>query len=176
MNEIDGNEEIYSPIGVGDDNDLLDKYTVLKDFTNVKSSIKNFISSDFVLAKLDDQDKTGISDMVSLALYCSNMILMTKLEREYYFDHDNFCWKVRPLSRRELREIDMWAEALFNSFMKMPYMTVILNRNKGGNKLVEQIIGRIREEETTEIEDDGQKKGFFSRLLENKEKSNKDEA
>lgn len=115
---------------------------IYKKFLEVESGINEDIKSDFVQAKLNDNDKQYITDMTALAYRAKKIIQKNKEHR--IWDKG----KKRELTKDEENWITKKAEIVFNTFMIKTLMTVILNRNVTNNYILELITkGTKRDEE-----------------------------
>lgn len=102
--------------------------------TQVESrSIKEDISSDFVLAHLNDQDREGVIEITVDAYLAYRAYFKLKTWLKDTWNPIKKQWEKTPLSEEEQKYIQKMAEATFDSYMKKPYMTVTLNRNKKDN-------------------------------------------
>lgn len=122
-----------------------DKYDVYKFLADVKLSIRDKITSDFVLASLKEQDKIGCIEMTCNA-YIAKKLLSFYAVKNY---------ELKKISEAEMGKIKLIADTVFNSYMNKIYMTVLLNRNVDRNYII-KVLSNFKEgneEEEIEIED-----------------------
>lgn len=126
-----------------EDNEEFDtKLDILKFTANVKSRIKEDITSDFILAKLTEKDKEGITEMTCNA-YFAKRIILTALKH--------------TKTQTEIKIIKHLANATFDAYMTRIYMVANLNRNVPKNHLLRILAEKEEEPETPETEQITQK-------------------
>jgi hypothetical protein len=146
---------IGMPVDPQKDGEIDSKLELLKYMSDVQSRIKNDISSDFILAKLGDQDKEGVIEMTSNAYFCKKVGDMIK---HHAIKKGKWVWSVKANSwiREEydndyLKGLEIINRATFDAFMTRIYMTVILNRNVEKNHML-KILSGSQEDERIEDE------------------------
>lgn len=127
------------------------KLEFLKHMTEVQSKIKDAVSSDFILAKLGEQDKEGITEMTVNAYYGKTLmeLLKKKCQKVWKWQKEGY-WKKEDEQPEKLEVLDKQAQILFNTFMTRVYMTTILNRNVKDNYLIKLTTGTKEEEKEEE--------------------------
>lgn len=138
------------PLPVSEDL-LTDQFDVYRYLTDVRSRIKKDISTDFVLAKLEDQDKTGVIEMTVNAYLAKAVAESLK----------PYCRSVE-----EMKEVEHEGNRIFDMYMTKIYMVVLLNRNKEQNPMVRWIVSNLgkggQEEEQRVTPEEA--KGFINRV------------
>jgi hypothetical protein len=120
--------------------------------TEVKSRLKQQITSDFILAKLDNQDKEGILELTGDAYFAQRVHMVLLTEKLWEWDAKKKKWYLRGLNHKEKQSITRNANKLFDAYMTRIHMATVLNRNKDGNYLVDRLTGQQAQQEI--IEDD----------------------
>lgn len=145
-------------------NQVDNKIELLKFLAMVATRIKKDITSDFTLAKLDDQNKTGIIDMTSNA-YLLRRIINTLKEQSYTwtYNHETKTWTKNNLDENTKTRIEKIGQNIFDSYMVKVYMTAIMNRNVEQNHIL-NILGGIQQEEA-ELELEQEKENKVTKLL-----------
>lgn len=139
-----------------------DKLELLKYLSEVQSRIKTDVSSDFVLAKLEEQDKIGITEMTCNAYFCKR--IHNILERKgYKWEWNGKNYEKRNLNLEELKTIGMFGQITFDAFMNKIYMTAILNRNIDKNYLV-GILGQVNQEIEEEAQEEEKQEGILKKI------------
>ena len=152
-----------------------DRLDVLKHLSEVKVRIRNDITSDFILACLNEKEKEFIIEMTGNAYYAKRLVTYIGLKsKKREWDDKKGVWIVRRLDKEERRVVEEIGNTIFDSYMMRIYMMVLMNRNIEKNYLVKVLAG------VTEKEDEEQKvaelknketKGLISGILSpNKEK------
>lgn len=133
------------------DDGFSDKYSTYKHLIEVKSDIRDNITSDFILAKLNDNQKESVVELVRDAYFAKKEI--EKLARGYtyridknrkYYRNEDYSYKKFELSQDEKDYIKMVARMTFNSYMIKLIMTVIMYRNIDKNVVMELITEKDR--------------------------------
>ena len=151
-----------------------DRLDILKHVSDIKLSLKEDITSDFVLAKLGEKDKEFIIEMTGNAYFAKKLldIIYDKAE-EWKYSEKTETWKKVKLNKEELAKIKKVANAVFDSYMNKIYMTVILNRNVDKNYLINVLSG-YKDEEGEEIGPSNEDmKGAMAELLADQSKKEK---
>lgn len=144
------------------------KLELLKFTSEVQSRIRSEISSDFVLAKLGDQDKEGIVELTGDAYFIQKILRTIKRAKKWHWNNKTKTWYKTELTDKEKEYIEEISQATFDAFMTRIYMTVILNRNVKDNHILKILAGlKEEEEENTEIEN---MKAKISELIKPEEK------
>jgi hypothetical protein len=123
--------------------DRLDVYQFLSD---IKLRINKDITSDFVLARLEQQDKEGIIEMTANAYFTKKLLYMMAEKGTYW--HNGKKEKLDPKQKTYIQNL---GKAIFDSFLTRIYMTVVLNRNVDKNYLVNVLSG-YKEDAEEEID------------------------
>lgn len=125
-----------------------DKLDLIKGLSQVESRIKKNITSDFILAKLDEKQKKLITETTSNAYFCKKIIEGTKDKKKWYW-RDGF-WEQDNLTEKEEIRIKKASERTFEAFMIKNIMIALLNRNVKNNHLVRLMTGLQDEEDEEE--------------------------
>ncbi len=131
-----------------------DKWSTYKYMTDVQSDIKKDITSDFILAKLKNDnapEPIGIIELVRDGYFCKKMLERYIDSWTYqvgkngkYIRNKDGTFKKFPLSDESKRYIKNVAEVNFNVYMVKVIMTVIMYRNIKDNVLMELITEKDR--------------------------------
>lgn len=141
-------------------NDQLD---MLKYLAEIQCAIKDKITSDFVLAKLTQKDKQGITEMTVNAYFSKQIVDMLKKKKTWYWNKETKEWEKGTLKPEEIKELETTSTDIFNAYMKKIYMVVILNRNISENYLIDILSGNTRkQQEESRIEEE--QKGFIDKI------------
>lgn len=159
-------QEPPEPLAKEGINDELDLF---KHAIEVHSQPKRDITSDFVLTFLEEQDKTGIIEMTTNASY-STMLIDKIMNEGYKWEWKNKEWKKRGLDNEEKTELEKIRENIYKTYMMSIYMTVILNRNKNTNFIM-QLLGKMR----TESEDKEEQEEMLEKIKKIAKPENKKE-
>lgn len=137
------------------DTDLeLKKYLI-----EVQARLKDNITSDYILAKLEDKDKQAIIELTDSAYYAQRLIqyAITKIKK-VKFNEEKKEWETDiNLTKEEKTRIKKLADRTYDAYMIKLNMVTILNRNKEDNYIIEKVTGAIAtkeadiEEEKTEL-------------------------
>lgn len=121
-----------------------DKWGTYKYLTDIQSDIRKDITSDFILAKLNDTQKEAVIELVRDAYFVKKE--MEKLKDGFIYQVDKKGKYIRnkdgtfkrfPISKEEQKIIENLAKITFNSFMIKIIMTKIEYRNVENNVMVE---------------------------------------
>lgn len=138
------------------ENEIDTKIELLKYISEVNSNIKNEIGSDFILAKLEDQDKEAIIEMTSNAYFCKKIGEIIRYQAEsrgkWVYNKEIKQYQKKQYSTQYIKTIQTLANNTFDAFLTRIYMTVILNRNKPNNTILELITGSQTETKEEEIQ------------------------
>ena len=94
------------------------KLEILRFASQVQSRIKKDISEDFILAKLGEQDKEGITEMTSNAYFMKKILSILKAKgTKWDWDIKKKCWIKRNLNDEEQGFIQNVADATFDSYL-----------------------------------------------------------
>ena len=137
--------------------DFTDKWSTFKYLTGVQSDLKHDVTSDFILAKLRENQKEAIIELVRDAYFAKKEVLKLtrgwnyKIDRKgKYIKNDDKTFKKFPLDLVEIKYIKNLADITFNSYMIKMIMTVIMYRNIEQNVLMEMITEKDRLAEESE--------------------------
>lgn len=140
--------------------DFSDKWGIYKYLTEPQSDIKENITSDFILAKLDNKQAPTPEPVIELVrdAYFAEKY-MNKLTESYrykvgkdgkYIRNQDGTFKKFPLDNDEIDYIRKYARMTFNAYMIKLIMTVLMYRNIDKNVLMELITERDRMSEENE--------------------------
>lgn len=121
----------------------------------VKSRLKKEITEDFVFATLNDRDQEGVIEMATTAYYTLRTyetIIQNATTWKYNEEEQN--WTQHRLPQEEIQILRKMQEGAFDAFMTRVLMTVIMNRNKPNNPLVELLASkgqRPNQEDETKV-------------------------
>lgn len=146
-----------------ENNDTVDsKLELLKYTSQVQSRIRNDITSDYTLAKLEAKDKEFVIEHAVTAFYAKKVILQQLNKKKYDWKQNpdskktEIMWIERKLNEYEKKIIRETANAIFDSFMNRLHMLVITNRNVDSNHLLRYLSGL--NDEGQPVEDPEEKK------------------
>lgn len=148
-----------------------DQIELVSDLKEVKSSLRNNITSDYVLAHLDKIQTEFITENYSNAEYAKEIINRYQKGFTYEWDENKMDWvkdengnpKKIPISNKDKETIQKMGSRTFEFFMIMPHMMAILNRNKRDNFMVKGIMIPKENEEEAPLSSLDQK-SFFEKL------------
>lgn len=130
-----------------------DKLDLYKYMADIHSRIKNDISSDFVLAKLEDKDKEAIVEMTVNAYFSKKIIdYVAKAGYKWKWDINKRVWVKTDMDEKTKTSIETIGKALFDSFMNRLYMIAVLNRNKKNNYILDTLTGVRSDDEAVQEE------------------------
>lgn len=155
------------------------KLALLKHLTEVQSNIQDKISTDFVLAKLDEQNKEGVIEMTTNAYFSTRVIDIittnSKKNGRYNWNRKNKNWERTNHPITIYDEIKKIQQQTFNSYMVRIYMTIILARNHEKNHLINVLatsvsgVQHISDENADKIQDTNKLKEFLKIAADKKE-------
>lgn len=128
---------------------------LLVELIKVKSSVKENVTEDYVLAQLRDFEREYITENYENAEFAKNILGKYRDKGyEYKFDEKKFDWyknddgsyKKVKISEEDYLKIKLLAERLFGFFMIKPDMVSVLNRNRDNNFII-KLLGKDSEEE-----------------------------
>lgn len=127
-----------------EDEPFADKWGTYRHFTKVHSDIKDDITSDFILAKLTDNQKESITELVRDAYFCKKEIEKLAKSKHYKLGKNNRFIKNSDgsfakfdMSEDEQNYIKALGKITFNSYMIKILMITIMYRNIDKNTLIE---------------------------------------
>lgn len=124
----------------------------LKYMGTVKSRLSKQITDDFVLAKLDEQDKKGIIEMTQNAYHIQRLIEVARAKATTWtFNTEQDQWELKWLPTKQDQQMEILAQNSFDNYMTKVLMTVILNRNRSDNDLAKLLIKRDKTSEDDKI-------------------------
>jgi hypothetical protein len=145
------------------DKTFRDIYDVLKTIGKIHSRIKKEITSDFIFAKLNPQDKEFVIEMTVNAFD----VFSTYVKLEY-----NIRSKYGNKYFEDMKEqFIMYRDSSFDTFMNRVFMVVNMNRNINDNFMINVLsqIQKVKEETSNNIESiDDLKKRISDMSKENK--------
>lgn len=154
------------------------KLELLKYAAEVQSRLKNQITSDFVLCKLGEQDKIGVTEMTVNAYLAARQV--NNIKRNAYkweYNKEKQKWEKHEITeyKEEKETLDAYEEKVFDTFMTRVEMCAILNRNEDKNNMIEVLSG-LRQEEIKTEEENKQEDGMVKKLISKmKKKDTKEE-
>lgn len=128
------------------------KLELLKYTSDVQSRIKTDITSDFILAKLNEKDKEAIVELTADAYFSKRVIeQIAKRSHQWHWNNENNKWQKQPLDINKKNKITKMASRIFDSYMIKLQMTALVNRNVDKNYLI-NILAQQQERNETEDE------------------------
>lgn len=120
-----------------DNEGFIDELDIRKGVMEVHDKVlKQSISQDFVLARIDDGKKDPIIQIHSLAEYFKQQLeRIAKEWRGWYWDDKKEKWIKRTCTKEEARQIYAIAERAFNTYTRKTKQLAILERNLEINPL-----------------------------------------
>lgn len=169
-------ETINKALDKMQENDTLDsKLDLYKFLADVKGKVKTEVTSDLILAKLEDKDKLSIIEMTSNAYYGKKLIEQLKHRKEWKWNKTSKNWERQEPTKEEKEIIQNIADALFNMYMIRIHMTTLVNRNKTDNYILELISNYHKEPNKEDEEEEGILTKLTKKLKrDKKEKANED--
>ena len=125
------------------------KLDLIKYTSQVQSDINTNITSDFVLAKLNEQDKTAIIEMTDNAYHAKKILLqIAKNYKQNTWNPTTKQWEITPITKEHpiYKKIQKIANKTFNMYMIKMQMIALLNRNVEKNHLI-NILAQRQEED-----------------------------
>jgi hypothetical protein len=122
-----------------------DIYDVLSNIGKVHSRIQREITSDFIFAKLEQQDKEFVIEMTVNAFD----VLKIYMQSKYNI--------IQNIGMKEYKIIEpqfnVYMKSSFDTFMNRVFMVVNMNRNTDGNFMINILsqIEKSKENQTTEV-------------------------
>lgn len=114
----------------------------------VKSRINTEITEDFTYAKLDEQNEKGVIEMTTNAFFAIRMYTQAAKKGTKWTWNNKFQqWEQRRFTTEEQEIVRNQGKRLFDALMTRVLMTVIMNRNKQGNYLIDALVKDQRETE-----------------------------
>lgn len=140
-----------------DENTIDNSLELIKYASEVQSRIKEDINSDFVLGTgvvISDKERESIKEMTNNA-YLSKRTIQDLTEKKYWFwNKKRKEWVKEELDETTKKKILNIADQLFDTHMIRHQMTVILNRNKEPNPLLNGLMGTSKAERQNEIDEE----------------------
>lgn len=138
--------------------EIFDKLQLINELKEVRSPIREVLSSDFVLATFSEKQKEFITETLKNAVFARNVILMFTHGKRYIWNRKKQDWeknedgsfKKFPLEEEEIMRIKSFADELFKSYMIMPLSIAVMERNKKGNFLLRLLVTGAEEREQEE--------------------------
>lgn len=158
-----------------------DKWGTYKYLTDIQSDIKEDITSDFILAKLNENQKESVIELVRDAYFVKKEIEKLALGYRYrplkngkYMKNKDGTFKRFDLTRIEQKYIEKVAKITFNSFMIKIIMTKIEYRNVENNVMMELITEKDKmSAENSRLEEEN--KDLLKRMKNNIKKGSGDD-
>lgn len=134
----------------------IDRDIELKKFlADIHSRINKDITSDFVLAKLEDKDKNAVIEMTNNAYYATRLLtehaIKNKTKKKHYWNKTTKKWEKKELTEDENTLLKKNIENLFDAYVNRIILVVNLNRNKKDNHLLNLLGKYAPEPEQPEI-------------------------
>jgi len=126
------------------------KIELTKSIGEVQSKIRDVVSSDFVMCKLDPQTKEYVIEMSNNAFLSRRILTIIKNQAKIWV-WNNGKYIHRLLNSKEKEYMDSLIQACFDAYMNRIYMITIVNRNVPHNYIIEKISGvkdEVEDEET----------------------------
>lgn len=131
---------------IGEEKEAFDRLDLVNSIAKVKSSIRESITEDFTLARLNDKDKKLSIETVHLAYYIRKLIEGTAVEAtEWHWEENKWVERYLPEEKKEI--LITRAKRIFDAFMVRPYMITTVNRNVKDNYLAQWMLGIGQQEE-----------------------------
>lgn len=148
-----------------------DKLELIKYTSQVQARIKTDITSDVVLAKLEQKDKESIIEMTANAYFAKKVITqIAQNAKKHQWQNQQWTTKTLTPQDKEYQEIIKIAEKVFDTYMIRITMTTLLNRNVEKNHLL-----NILAQQHTEEQEEQQKISILKnpkKAIENEEINN----
>lgn len=126
------------PLPPGDKTDILAKLAEVN-----QDRLKEDITSDYLLAKFENEEVFSIVELARAALYFRNLILKAlKLKKWTWQDNQ---WKEVDQSDEEKLQIINNAKKSYDIIMTAPHVLAILRRNREANHLANLLAERAEE-------------------------------
>lgn len=123
-----------------------DKWGTYKYLTDIQSDIKKDITSDFILAKLNETQKEAVIELVRDAYFIkkelerlTNAYYYKPLKNGRYVKNEDGTFRRFPITKEQRDYIMNIAKMTFNSYMIKIIMTKIEYRNVENNVMMELI-------------------------------------
>lgn len=117
-----------------------------------QSRLKEDITSDYILAKLSEEEKDAIIEISNTAYMIKrNIKAIQNKARKYNWNNQKKQWTKTPLNTQEKTEIKNTANTMFDMYMTRTQVATILSRNKKDNHLIRLTLGQTQDAEETEI-------------------------
>lgn len=160
-----------------DETTVADELELRRSLTQVDEKIDKFLTTDFTLAKLTENQRKTIVELISDAYHVRRMIrniIIKSKNKVPYYNKEKGKWYWRDLNDEEKERINAKSLEAFESIMTKVRATVIMHRNMPQNYLIEQIlrtsdIGQELAEEEAELQKTKLKKAK-EKLLKNSER------
>lgn len=159
---------------------ISDRYDLLANIIEVKSpNLNNKITSDFLYAKLTDDERTFIRKMIDSARLLKRIMENTRRKIEIRIEEAKELIKQKRTDKnigkeyyakleKQKKLIKKVEDKCIDILIEGVYMIPILRRNEPGNWLVELLIkGTNTEEKQTEIAEETGLKGLVKRIFNN---------
>lgn len=131
---------------------------LIKFTAEVQGRIKQHLTSDFVLAKLEEKDKTYIIEMTSTAYLTQRIyqkLIFSEMTRQLNLN------ETEDERKENIEKIKEQAKITFDIYLNELSTIAILNRNVENNPIL-KILGRINQE--MEQEEAPEVKGFLKKI------------
>lgn len=161
------------PVDISDDK-ISDNIELMSELKEVKSSVKNNVTSDYVLAHLDKAKEEFITENYGNAEYAKELIERFKKGYSYSWNEKTLEWdkdehnnyKKNYLDDKQKDIIDKTAKRTFEMFMVQSHMIAILSRNKIGNPMVMKYMSNKNNENEEEMPVASMnQKNFFEKIM-----------
>lgn len=119
----------------------------------VKSRLKKEITEDFIFASLEERDKEAVIEMSTTAYYTLRTYqLIIDHYKEWHWNPNLERWEEKRINKDKTKILESMQNGAFDAFMTRVLMTVIMNRNKAGNPIVELLAskGQAQKEDNEE--------------------------
>ena len=159
-NRNNENDELEEPREI-EENTFDDRLEVLKFSASVQSRIKDDVTADFTLARLNEKDRKFIVEMTQNVYIAKRMYLIILLQMQRKWEKkETYTQEEKHLYDKEYAAVTNAMKMNFDAFMSKIYMLAITNRNVDANYLINAITGYIQEAEKKE----NKKTGLLDRI------------
>lgn len=131
-----------------------DKLDALKYMSEVQSSIKKNVTSDFILAILDEKSKEGIIELTADAYYSQRILdQIQRRAKRWKWNEQTKKWELEGLTDDDVRKIGNIKENAFNAYMTRIQMAAVVNRNVPNNHIL-KLLAEAKEDQQAATVDD----------------------
>ena len=159
---------------IGEEDRIDTNFEFLKQLSEVIQKEQSGMNSDFVMARLVEQDKEGVINRVTNAFLAKELINSYKKMDNWKWDKLKRKWENKKLGGDERSYIEAKAKEVFHIFMVKAYAKVIMNRNVKDNYLIRLLLGKLESQKEEEVQTSEEKedmkglKGIMSKVFKKK--------